>query len=187
MTAFTSSREKRLWVASLSVFVLIFLTLFIGQPLEKLFQSQDVRAIVFLLVMVLVGAAILLHAVITKPTTVEIAVISGIAAVYIMFILRLGMPERSHLMEYSVLAILVHKAMAERVAQGKKISLPALISFVITFLLGVIDECLQLFIPSRVFDPVDILFNGMAAAMAIGSFILVQWIRKRIKNSKMKK
>jgi hypothetical protein len=184
MPLFTSSREKRLWSWAFVVFAAIFSTLFLGQPLAELFNSQDVRAVIFLIVMFFVGATILVHAIKTKPTKTELTIVLGIVAVYTMLVLRLGMPERSHLMEYSVLAIFIHKAILERKNQGKQIHMPALIAFMVTFVLGVMDECIQIFLPNRIFDPADILFNSMAAAMAIGFSMFLLWARKWKKKSK---
>lgn len=184
MPLFTSKREKHLWFWVFVVLVAIFSTLFLGQPLAELFSSQDVRAVIFLIVMFFVGATILVHAIKTKPTGIELTIILGLVAVYTMFVLRLGMPERSHLMEYSVLAIFIQKAIIERIRQGKQIPMPALITFSFTFLIGVLDECIQIYLPNRIFDPADILFNGMAAAMAIGSSTLLMWVRKRKGNFK---
>ena len=42
---------------------------------------------------------------------------------------------------------------------------------------GVIDECIQKFIPSRVFALEDILFNVGAASMAIGASVSLRWAR----------
>ena len=178
MLLFTSNREKHLWFWVLMVFAAIFTTLFLGQTLAELLSSQDARAVIFLIVMFFIGATILVHAIQTKPTRIELTIILGLVAVYTMFTLRLGMPERSHLMEYSVLAVFIHKAITERIRQGKQIPMPALITFIVTFLIGVLDECIQIFLPNRIFDPADILFNGMAAAMAIGSSMLLIWARK---------
>ena len=187
MPLFTSKREKHLWFWVFVVLTAIFSTLFLGQPLAELFSSQDVRAVIFLIVMFFVGATILVHAIKTKPTKIELTIILGIVAVYTMFVLRLGMPERSHLMEYSVLAIFIHKAILERKNQGKQIPRPALIAMIITLLIGVLDECIQIFLPDRVFDPEAIVFNGMAATMAIGSSVILNWVRQRKNRSKLKK
>ncbi len=183
MPLFTSSREKHLWLWAFAVFAAIFSTLFIGEPLAKLFSDQDIRAAVFLFVMALIGIAIILHGLRTKPGKIEITIRLGIAAVYIMFFLRLGMAERSHLIEYSILAIFIHKAITERINQGSQVPVPALLSFIITFLIGVLDECIQIFLPYRVFDLTDILFNGIAVVMAIGSSVVLTWIRKRFGKS----
>ncbi len=187
MPLFTSSREKHLWVWAFLVFVSIFSTLFIGRPLARLLGNQDVQAVIFLMAMLLIGAAILVHSLQAKPSKIEAVTWLGIAAVYTMFFLRLGMAERSHLIEYSVLAIFVHKAIAERKDQGRQIQRPALLSLVITFLIGLLDECIQLFLPHRVFDPWDILFNGIAVTMAIGSRVVLSRVRLHMGKSKWKR
>ena len=48
-----------------------------------------------------------------------------------------------------------------------------------TTLVGTVDEYLQVFIPSRVFDPIDILFNFLAAVMTVAALATLSWIRRR--------
>ena len=183
MPLFTSSREKSLWFWAFLVFVTILSTLIIGQPLTKILRDQNIQAVIFVIGMLLVGATILVHGIKTKPSKIEIVLLLGIIAVYFMFFFRLGAPERSHLIEISVLAIFIHKALLERNKQGKKIPMLALIAILLTFVLGVIDESIQIFIPDRVYDVNDIIFNGFAGLMAIGSSVLLNWIHKRIKKN----
>ena len=52
--------------------------------------------------------------------------------------------------------------------QGRRVPAPAIVAILATSALGLLDECLQLFVPSRVFDPRDILFNVLAGALAVG-------------------
>ncbi len=117
------------------------------------------------------------------PEGTEITIWLGLLAVYLMVFLRMGLTERSHLIEYSVLAIFIHKALIER-TKGNKVLVSAFIAWIATLATGVLDECIQIFLPDRVFDPVDILFNGLAGFMAIGSSVLLQWIRKKVKKRK---
>lgn len=187
MPLFTSAREKRLWLYAFIVLLTIISTLIFGQPLVEVLGNQDIRAAIFLIVMMLVGATIVVHGLKTRPSKTEITIWLGLAAVYIMFFLRLGLPERSHLMEYSVLAIFIHKALIERESQGNQVWMPALLAFVATLIIGTIDECIQIVIPDRVFDPNDMLFNGLAGLMAIGSSMALQWIRKKKSKSKASK
>lgn len=183
MPLFTSAREKRLWLYTLIVLLTIISTLIFGQPLVRLFASQDVRAVIFLLVMAIIGTTIIIHGLKTRPSRAEVTIWLGLAAVYIMFFLRLGMPERSHLMEYSVLAIFIHMALIERIGQESKILKPALVAIAATFIIGLLDECVQIFLPDRVFDPNDIAFNGFSGLLAIGSRMVLQWIRKKTRKS----
>lgn len=184
MPLFTSRREKHLWLWVLAVLLAIFSTLFVGQPLAELFRNQDVQAVIFLLGMLLVGLTILVHALRKKVHQIELALWLGITAVYAMLFLRLGLAERSHLIEYSVLAIFIHRALIERRSQGKLIAWPALLALVSAFIIGVLDEGIQFFLPNRVFDPVDIFFNGMAATLAIGFTVGLDWVRKRLNRDK---
>jgi VanZ family protein len=43
----------------------------------------------------------------------------------------------------------------------------------------VLDEFIQAFLPSRVFDPADILFNVLAAVMAAAASVALRWARRR--------
>lgn len=177
MPPFVSAKEKRLWLWAATVLVAILATLFIGRPLANQLRDQNIQAIFFLFGLIMTGAAIVVHALRVKPNQIELSIIYGIVAVYGMFIFRLGAPERSHLIEYSVLAILVHKALIERFKDTNSILKPALLGLTITFLIGVLDESIQLFLPNRVFDVEDIVFNGMATAMAISANVLITWVR----------
>ena len=46
-------------------------------------------------------------------------------------------------------------------------------------MIGALDEGIQLFLPARVFDPTDILFNALAAGMAVGASLALRWARLR--------
>ena len=178
MPLFTSEKEKQLWLYVFLIGLTIYSTLFFGQPLAKIFSDQNRQAILFLLGMLLAIATILIYG-IQKPTSEqELVVWVGIATVYLLFFLRLGLPERSHLIEYSVLAIFIHKALMERWGDERQ-SIIATLAFTSTFLVGLLDEYLQIFLPNRVFDTEDILFNGLAALMAIVASIALNWVRRQ--------
>ncbi|MCP9234783.1 VanZ family protein [Lewinella sp. JB7] len=178
MPTFTTRREKHLWYGVAAVVITIAATLFVGQPLADLFADQNVRAAIFLLVMGLIAATVLIYTLKKRPGRVEGAAWVGMGAVYVMFFLRLGMPERSHLMEFTVLAVLLHAALDERMSGGRGHPRAALYALLISVLLGVVDECAQLLVPDRVFDPADMVFNGLAAALAIGTVVGVGWVRR---------
>ena len=54
---------------------------------------------------------------------------------------------------------------------------PTLLALVLALLLGALDECAQSLLPNRVFDPVDIAFNSLAALVIIGS----RWMWRRLR------
>lgn len=101
-------------------------------------------------------------------------------ATYIMAFLRFTNPaERTHLVEFGVVAILVYAALRERRNNGKEGPHPAPMAFVIAAALGLIDEGAQWLLPNRYFDVVDITFNLGAAAMAIAVVAALEWARTR--------
>ena len=184
MTQELSKKEKRYWFLTILVYITILSTLFIGQPLANELRDQNVQAIFFLLGMALVATAVIIHGFVNKPGKIEYAIIFGIIAVYVMFYFRLGAPERSHLIEYSILGILLHKAFMERFKLNKNLIRPALFALILGILMGALDESIQLLLPKRYFDPVDIVFNSLAVAMAIGVSFILSWFRSKVSNKK---
>ena len=179
MLLFTSTREKRYWLWSIMVLLGIFASLFLGRPFLTLFQNQDTQAGIFVTGMVLVAAVIIAYALSSKMHWWQFILILGILAVYLMLFLRLGLAERSHLIEYSVLSIFVAKATEER-SQQVRIKYPLAIAFGISFLVGITDECLQIMMPSRHFDLQDIIFNGFVITVALGARATMSFVRKKL-------
>ena len=137
-------------------------------------------AVFFLLGMFLVGATVVTQGIKVRPGGAEIAVALGVAAAYLMVFTRMTiLEERTHLMEYGVLGVFIHEALAERVSQGRRVPLPPLLAALATAALGVVDESIQWFLPNRVFDPQDILFNLLAGTMSIGAVLALAWARRR--------
>ena len=89
-----------------------------------------------------------------------------------------GPEERSHLIEYGVVAVFIYEALAERASQGRRVPALPLLAVLATAALGVVDECIQIFVPNRVFDPMDMLFNLLAATMAVGASVALSWARR---------
>ena len=76
-------------------------------------------SILGLFIMFLFGATIFTRGISVRPRGAEIAVMLGVTTVYLLLFLRTVLPEeRTHLMEYGVLGVLIHAALAERASQG---------------------------------------------------------------------
>lgn len=169
-----------MWIGTLAVVVAIYSTLGLaGTLVEKLGDGGLLDAALFLLGMLLVGVTILTYGLRIRPGGPEIGMALGVAAVYFMMLLRMTLSERSHLIEYSVVAVFIHEALRERVDQGRRVPAPALLALLVTSAVGTLDEGIQGFVPSRVFDPVDIMFNVLAALMAIAAHLTLGWVRRR--------
>ena len=186
MPFFSSDRERRLWCWTLAVVVAIYSTLGLASTLADVLRSQGLMAWGFLFGMLLVGATILTQGLKTRPGGVEIGVALGIGVVYYLVFLRLAIPERSHLIEYSVVAVFVYEALAERACNGRRVPFPSLLAILVTSLIGAIDEFIQMFLPSRHFHLEDILFNFLAALMAVAALVTLGWTRRfvsRLRNT----
>lgn len=180
MRFFSSRRERRLWLWTLAVVVAIYSTLGLTGMLAGLLREHGLGAPLFLLFMFLVAATVVTHGIRARAGRVEIAVGLGVATAYLLVLFRMSiLEERSHLIEYGVLGVLIYAALVERASQGRRVPLPPLLAVIATTALGALDEGIQWFLPTRVFDPQDILFNFLAGAMAVGSSIALAWARRK--------
>lgn len=177
MARFTSKREKRLWVWTLVVVAAIYSTLGLTSLLAEALLEAGIFTNAFITAFFLMLIAVLTQGLRVQPRGVDIGVGIGIAAVYIMVFARMGIVERTHLFEYSVVATLIYEALKERVSHGRIVRAPALLAILISSLVGVVDEFIQIFLPSRVFDPIDIGFNALASLMAVIANLALTWAR----------
>lgn len=180
MPFFSSVRERRLWAWTLAVVVAIYSTLGLGTTLAEVLRNRALFDETFLVGFLLIWAAILTQGLKVRPRGAEIGVALGVAAVYLMVFARMGIPERSHLFEYTVVALLIYEALTERASRERHVPIPALLAIAATALVGVLDEFIQLFLPNRVFDPIDILFNILASIMGVTASAALGWARRRV-------
>ncbi len=180
MTLFSSVRERRLWVWTTALVVGIYSTLGLARTLAGVLRDRGLFDGAFILGFFLIIMAIIVQAVRTRRNGFEIGVMLAFVAVYIMVFARMGIPEeRTHLFEYSAVALFILEALRERRSQGRRVPLPALVAIGMTSVLGTIDEVIQWFLPNRVFDPIDIGFNVLAAVMAVTASVTLGWVRQR--------
>lgn len=178
---FSSVRERRLWLWLLVVMAGIYSTLGLTQTLAGILRNRELLDATFGLAMLIIGVAIVTVAVRARPSGIEIGVGFAVFAAYLLAFLRMAIPEeRTHLIEYSVVALLIYEALIERVQQGRHVPSPVATAIVATTLLGLVDESIQAFLPSRVFDPRDILFNILAGVMAVAGRVVVNWARQLV-------
>ena len=123
-------RERRLWLFTLAAVVAIYSTLAVS-PREL--QANDLAAALFVAGLLLAGAAVVSLAFETRPNGVQVGVLLAIAAVYLMVAQRITIPaDRTHLFEYSVVAVLIYEALRERARRGKRVPAPAVLAFAAT-------------------------------------------------------
>lgn len=174
---FSSARERRLWLFTLVAVVGVYSTLILSSTLSRI--DQNLAAVGFLSFMLAVAITIVLLALKVRPRGAEIGVALGVASVYLFLFLRMTIPERSHLIEYSVVAAFIYVALTERKNNGRRVPVPALLAILFTTVIGAFDEFIQIFLPSRVFDPIDIFFNFIASVMAVTASVILIWVRRK--------
>lgn len=175
MSLFASSRERHLWTWTLAVVAGIYSTLGLTPALAGVLRDRGLLTASFVLGMLLVAATAVTHGLRTRPGGAEIGVALGVAAVYFLVFVRMALPEeRTHLIEYGVVAVFIHEALTERTGGDRRLPM-ALLAALGTTLAGTLDESIQAFLPSRVFDPQDVLFNVLAGTMAITASMALQW------------
>lgn len=188
MDFFSSQRERRLWFWALAVLLIIYLTLGLARSLSGMLRDHGMLGIFFGAGMLPIAAAVILQAFRVRPGGMEIGVGLGVAAAYMFVLLRMAIPEeRSHLIEYSVVALLIYEALRERKSQGRNVPMPALLAILGTAIAGALDECIQALLPNRFFDWRDILFNFLAGVMAVTGRAALGWARDKATAKKAKK
>ena len=166
---FSTRRERNLWLLTASVVVAIYSTLGLASALAEELTNRDMLDNISALALLALFAVVALVGLKGRaPTVFQAAIAVGVVAVYALVFLRMASPiERSHLFEYSLVAILIHEALLERSQAGRRVARPAVLAVGAAAILGIVDELIQLILPNRVFDPIDLAFNAFAAFMGV--------------------
>lgn len=174
MSLFSSHRERRLWLWTLAVMVAIYSTLGPARTLADALRERNLLRVSFAILVLLVVGAIAVRLLKRRLGWGDIGVALGVAFAYLMVWVRIeSWEERTHLIEYGIVAALIHQALLERVRNGHRIRVPAAITVAVTALLGLLDEGIQAMLPSRVFDVRDVFFNGLAGFMVIAARLAI--------------
>lgn len=178
MSFFTTARERKLWYWAGVACAVIYASIWLAGSLAGFLRERGWISNTIWLVLLLVVVLIVINGIRTRASGFEIIIWMGLLAVYLMVMLRMTLPEeRSHIIEYSILALLIFEALRERATHRPSIKYPALSAIGITTGLGILDESIQLFVPGRVFDPFDMFFNFIASVLAIGGSVILQRVR----------
>lgn len=169
-SVFTSDRERRLWIWTLAVMVAIYSTLGVARTVVDALRDRNLLRVSIAVAVLAVVGSILWRWAKTRPDRRELGAALGVAFAYWMVWIRItSWEERTHLIEYGVVAALIHMALLERVGNGRWVPMPAALAVAVTALLGLADEGIQAVLPNRVFDVRDVLFDFVAAFMVIAA------------------
>jgi len=181
MSLFKTDKEKTSWKYVVAIMILIAASLFLGNPVLQIMKDNNVQASFFLSSMVLIGLAIFYRNSELIFVKTKLYLFFSFAAVILLLLVRLGIEERSHLIEYGIITLLVYKAVEARFPDQKEIGkLKYLAALIFAIGLSVIDEILQHFFPNRVFDLQDLLFNTLAVLFTLGVIFVTEymWLRQ---------
>ena len=154
--------------------VAIYSTLGPARTLADALRERNLLEISFVVVLLLVVGTLAVSWVKRRPGWSEIGVVLGVALAYWMVGWRIdSWEERTHLVEYGIVAALIHMALLERVRNGRRVPMPAALTVAVTALLGTLDEVIQAMLPNRVFDVRDIGFNALAGFMVIAARLAI--------------
>ncbi len=168
ISTFFSDREQRLWLWTAVVLVAIYSSLGLAPMLAEELRERNLLRVSFALVLLLMVGAVVWQWVKRRPGWRDVGVALGVAFAYLVTFARMGSPEeRTHLVEYGVVAALIHQALLERVRHGGQVPKPAALTVAFTAVLGVLDESIQSILPNRVFAVADIFFNALAGFMVV--------------------
>ena len=188
MSLFSSIRERKLWYWAGVAWAVIFASIWLAGSVAEFLRDRGLISNAIWLVLFLVVLSVLINGIRSKASGFEVIIWMGLFAVYLMVMLRMTLPEeRSHLIEYSILALFIFEALRERASHKPGLKYPALWAIGITTALGILDESIQLMVPSRIFDPIDIFFNFLASVLAVGGSTVLQWVRKKVAQKIRKK
>lgn len=179
VSLFTSARERRLWFALAAVLMAIYATLGPAGTLVAILREHNLLRISIVFVLLLVVVAFAWQWVKRRPSPGEIMVLLGVTAVYLLAWFRIPIPEeRTHLIEYGLVAVLIYLALSERRRNGRRVPMPAVLALVVAVLLGWLDEGVQSILPNRVYDIRDVGFNALAGLMAIAASLALVRVRR---------
>ena len=180
MSLFTSDRERRLWFWALAVLVVIWATLGTAGMLAAELRERNLLRVASTAGLLLAAGVFVVRWARGRPGRGEIGAAIGVAFAYWWSWIRIQTPEeRTHLLEYGILAALVHGALVERARHGRGRGAPAVVAWIAVALLGWIDEGIQALLPGRVYDLRDVGFNAFAATLAVGAGVVLSWARRR--------
>lgn len=181
MTLFSSDREKKLWTWTLVVILAIYASLGLEISTANVLIERGLVTPFYIVGMLMIVSMAVSQGFTVRPRGLEITVALGIIAAYLLLLTRLSIPEeRTHLIEYGIVGAFVYEALLERRYNGRTVYFPAILAIVAASFLGTLDEFIQYFLPNRIFDTRDMVFNVLAATMAVSACKVMTGLRRPI-------
>lgn len=178
MSLFVSPRERRMWLAASGLLLLIYATLAQAREIVNWLRERNTLRLAVALVLAAVVVLLVRNLIRRRPSRRELLTALLLVAAYAAVLLWMDRAEeRLHLVEYGMVAAFFYRALSERQKAGAKLWLsPAVASVLMTAVAGWIDEAIQYFVPSRVYDLRDVAFNALAGLLAVVAMTTLGWV-----------
>lgn len=177
-----SSRERRLWLWAAGLIVAVYASLYSVRPLAEWLRDRNLLRATILVLFVVAALAVVRWCLSRSPGRRELAVLAGFAALYLLVLWPIRMPEeRFHLIEYGLLGGLVFAALLERQRPGGEMrwsASRAALAVLLTGAAGWLDEGIQYLLPNRHYDWLDVGLNLLAAVLAVGALAALAEARR---------
>ena len=135
MNLFSSDRERRLWLWTMLVLVAIYTSLGFTAPLVRFLRDRNLLHVSFAALVLVLVAVFAVRWIRKRPDWSEVGIAIGVGLAFWMAFIRIENPaERTHLLEYGIVAALIHMALQERVRNGRPVPNPAALTVVATAL-----------------------------------------------------
>jgi hypothetical protein len=195
MPRFRTPRERRLWLLTAGVVLVIYSSAYFVVFLLDALRTRGLLAATIWGVVVVAAAAALAFLVRDRPRPWEVALLAAAGGAYWLLLRHLQIiQERIHLLEYGLVGGLAYAALLERWPQAAAAAAatdaaaderprwqrwPAAWAIAIAGAAGWGDELVQAVLPNRYYDLRDVATNAEAAAL----LVLVLAARRKLRGS----
>ena len=165
-------QRKKYWTHAIIWLAIIYATLPIARPISEFLKKVipfgfSVNILLIVVFLSVFGFSIRKVKIKLFSTYLVLALI---AIIGIMFINKIEIPEeRIHFIQYGFLAFLIHRALILDTKNARAY----FIAFILTAVLGWLDEGIQYLLPDRYYDTRDVVFNALGGILGlVVTFIL---------------
>jgi VanZ family protein len=177
MSLFVSPRERKMWFSAVGLLVLIYTTLGQARQVVDWLRERNTLRLAVGLVLVAVVVLLVRDFMRRRPSRRELLIVVLLVAAYASVLLWMDRAEeRLHLVQYGLVAAFFYRALGERHRAGRRLWFsPSVGAVLLTTAAGWLDEGIQHFLPSRVYDLRDVAFNALAGLLAVIAMSTLGW------------
>ena len=175
-----------MWLSAAGMLALIYATLAPARVVVEWLRERNTLRLTVALVLLVVVVVLARNLLRRRPSRLEILVAVLFASIYVLVLVWMDRAEeRLHLVEYGLVAAFIYRALGERESFGSRLRLsPAIGAVLLTSVFGWVDEAIQFFLPSRVYDLRDVAFNTLAGLLAVAAALSLSRVAESVAATK---